>query len=214
MIKLNRINREEAIRYLGGSSIKIDESTDELLDACEEQLLKAVSAKYLYKKIALGDSDLLVGESIRAHLKGCAEAYLMCATLGAEVDKLIRTASVRDMAQAVVLDAMASAAVEQLCDMAEKEIAEKASDSFLTWRFSPGYGDYPIELQKEFLSALDAPRKIGLCASDSYMLTPSKSVTAIIGLSREPVEGKRRGCASCGMAKECKFRRTGQHCEF
>ena len=214
MIKINRIDREEAIRYLGGSSIKIDESTEELLDACEEQILNAVSAKYLYKKVLLGESDLLVGESIRAHLKGCSEAYLMCVTLGAEVDRLIRSASVRDMAQAVVLDAMASAAVEQVCDEVEKIIAEQAPGSFLTWRFSPGYGDYPIELQKSFLSVLDAQRKIGLCASESCMLTPAKSVTAIIGASSSPVEGRRRGCAGCGMAKECKFKRTGKHCGF
>ena len=212
MIKLSRINRGEALRYLGGSGIGIDESTEKLLDLCEQQLLKAINAKFLYKKIALENSGLIVGEDIKEHLRGCDEAYLMCATLGAEVDRLIRTASVTDMARAVVLDAMASAAVEQVCDEAEKALAEKSP--FLTWRFSPGYGDYPIELQKVFLSDLDAPRKIGLCASDSFMLTPAKSVTAIIGIGSEPVEGRRRGCAGCNMAKECKFRKTGKHCGF
>ena len=214
MIKLSKINRGEALRYLGGSGIGIDESTEKLLDSCEAKLLKAINAKFLYKRVTLESSGLIVGEDIRTHLIGCEEAYLICATLGAEVDKLIRTASVTDMAQAVVLDAMASAAVEQVCDEAERLLAEKAPDTYLTWRFSPGYGDYPIELQKVFLSDLDAPRKIGLCASESFMLTPAKSVTAIIGISREPVEGKRRGCAGCNMAKECKFRRTGKHCGF
>ena len=84
----------------------------------------------------------------------------------------------------------------------------------MTTRFSPGYGDYPIELQKSFLHILDAPRKIGLTANDSFLLTPVKSVTAIIGLSENPIERKKRGCAICNMNQSCIYRRNGEHCGF
>ena len=82
----------------------------------------------------------------------------------------------------------------------------------MTFRFSPGYGDYPIELQKDFLRILDAQRKIGLTVNDNFMLVPTKSVTAVLGLSKNPIEQKKRGCAVCNMRDKCKYRRNGEHC--
>lgn len=214
MIKIDSINRNEALRYLGGAKVDMNSDMDRLLSVCEAELLSAIKPKYLYKTIELKDSGLLIGDSIKTHLRGCEKAVLLCATLGAEVDKIIRTAQITDMAKAVVLDAMASAAVEQVCDLVEKLIVDEYDDSYLTWRFSPGYGDYPLSLQGEFLRLLDAPRKIGLCTNSNSILTPTKSVTAIIGLSDTPVENKRKGCAACNLNKTCKFRKAGIHCEF
>ena len=77
------------------------------------------------------------------------------------------------MARAVVLDSFASVAVEQVCQKVDEILAEKYSGKYMTFRFSPGYGDYPIEMQKEYLRILDAPRKIGLTTGDSCLLVPS-----------------------------------------
>ena len=118
------------------------------------------------------------------------------------------------MSKAVPLDAMSSAAVESVCNSIEEELARENPRSFLTWRFSPGYGDYPLEVQAELLRLLDAQKKIGLCADESFALTPSKSVTAVIGLSDTPPEKRRRGCAVCNLRHECKFRKAGTRCEF
>lgn len=91
-------------------------------------------------------------------------------------------------------------------------LAEKYSGKYMTFRFSPGYGDYPIEMQKEYLRILDAPRKIGLTTGDSCLLVPSKSVTAVLGISDNPIERRKRGCAICSMKGKCRFRRNGEHC--
>ncbi len=208
------ISRAETLRCLGNSSVAMNDEMQSLLDSCEEKLLRSLRPKWLYKRLNPSECGLLEGESIREHLSGCGDAVLMCVTLGTETDRLIRSAQVEDMASAVVLDAMASVATEQLCDELEAEIAAKFPEKSLTWRFSPGYGDYPISLQKTFLSLLDAPRRIGLCTNDSSILTPMKSVTAIIGLSDAPVERKRRGCAGCNLNKTCKFRKAGTRCDF
>jgi 5-methyltetrahydrofolate--homocysteine methyltransferase len=214
MIELTEINRAEALRYMGGSKVEMNEIMEALLNSCEKDIIKAASPKYLYKKIPLENSGLLIGNTINEHLKDCREAVLMCATIGAGVDKLIRSASVTDMAKAVVIDAFASAAVEQVCEKTEELIKQEIPDKYFTWRFSPGYSDYPIELQEKFLSILDAPRKIGLCANESSLLTPTKSVTAIIGVSDKPIEKKRRGCAGCNLRESCQYRKTGERCEF
>lgn len=214
MITLDRINRREAVRYMGGAGVEMNAGMERLMDGCEQELLRAVQPKYLYQIVDLPQETLMAGEDIRRHLQGCRQAVLFCATLGAAVDRLLRVAQVRDMARAVVLDSMASAAIEQVCRQADERIAAQLPGQYLTFRFSPGYGDYPIELQKTFLRLLDAPRKIGLTVSDSCLLIPAKSVTAIAGISDAPVERQRRGCAVCNLRGTCQYRKNGDHCGF
>lgn len=214
MMTLQKLNRREALRYLGGAGVQRNEVIERMMDDAEQELFRAAHPKFLYKIISLPDVELTVGEDIKRHLEGCNRAALLCATLGSEVDRLIRVAQIQDMAKAVVLDSMASVAIEQVCCQADELIAEQLPGCFLTFRFSPGYGDYPIELQKTFLTRLDAPRKIGLSASESYLLIPAKSVTAIAGISENPIPQKKRGCAVCNLRETCQYRRNGEHCGF
>lgn len=214
MIKLEKLNRNEAVRYLGGSGISLNYRMDRLMDECEREILAKSSPKFLYIEKDLPCEELMQGEDIKNHLDGCEKAIVMCATLGAEIDRLIRINQISDMAKAVVLDSFASVAIEQVCSKVDELIAEKYERYFQTFRFSPGYGDYPIELQKSVLSMLDAPRKIGLATNENSLLTPTKSVTAVMGLSKTPIDRKKRGCAVCNMRDRCKFRRNGEHCGF
>lgn len=212
MIELEKLNRNEAVRYLGGAGIRLNYRMDVLMDECEKAVLEKASPKYLYVEKNLPCPQIMGGKDIESHLNGCEKAIVMCATVGSEVDKLIRISQISDMARAVVMDSLASVAVEQVCNAFDKIIAEKYSDYNMTFRFSPGYGDYPIELQKIILQMLDAPKKIGLCTNDNFLLTPTKSVTAVLGLSKNPIERKKHGCAICNMRETCKFRRKGLHC--
>ena len=214
MITLTPLNRREAVRYLGGAGVQMNAEMERLMDVCEAQLRGAAQPKVVWKRIDLPCEALTAGEDIVRHLSGCTQAVLLGATLGAAVDRLIRVAQIRDMAQAVVLDSMASVAVEQVCTQADALLARQFPDMYMTFRFSPGYGDYPITLQADFLRLLDAPRKIGLTATEHYLLTPAKSVTAIAGLSPEPIEKQRRGCAVCSLRNTCQYRKNGEHCGF
>lgn len=214
MIKLEKLNRSEAVRYLGGAGISLNYRMDMLFSECESEILKTANPKFLYSEKSLPDSRLTAGNDIKSHLDGCEKAIVICATLGAEIDRLIRVSQISDMAKAVVLDSLASVAVEQLCSKIDELIAEKYPEYYMTFRFSPGYGDYPVELQPVILNMLDAPRKIGLTANENYLLAPSKSVTAVTGLSKEPIAQKKRGCAVCNMRERCKYRRNGEHCGF
>lgn len=214
MIKLDKLNRNEAMRYLGGTGVKLNYRMDMLMDDCEKTVVAKSEPKFLYMEKDLPCNELMCGKDIENHLDGCEKAVIMCATLGMEIDKLLRVSQISDMAKAVVLDSFASVAVEQVCSKVDKMLAEKYSGWFMTFRFSPGYGDYPVEMQKYFLRELDAPRKIGLTTNDNFLLMPTKSVTAVMGLSKNPIERKKRGCAVCNMRDKCKFRRNGEHCGF
>lgn len=214
MITLEKLNRNEAVRYLGGAGIQMNEQMENLMDECEKAVLEKAAPKYRYIELDLPCDDIMGGKDIANHLEGCEKAILMCATLGADIDKLIRISQISDMAKAVVLDSFSSVAVEQVCNKVDEIIAEKYDGYYMTFRFSPGYGDYPLSLQQDFLRMLDAPRKIGLTTNDSFLLMPSKSVTAVMGLSKNPIERKKRGCAVCNMRGKCRFRRNGEHCGF
>ena len=220
---ITSINRAEAFRYLGIKGVP-DNATIQLAYECEKILLAEMAPKFCWayadifensdNSVKLSGYALsLSGNDLSAHLDGCCGAVLLAATLGNGVDMLLRKTQAQDMAKAVILDAMASAAIEQVCDEAEKEIAEKMENKHFTWRFSPGYGDFPIEVQKDFLTALNAQKVIGLCASQSGMLTPTKSVTAVIGVHEKSVQQQKHSCESCNMRDRCNYRKTGGTCQ-
>ena len=152
-MKLTDINRAEAFRYMGMRG-EIPENIVTLADECESRLIAAASPKFywIYADIAdiseetvtlAGHKLVLRGKDISEHLNGCFGTALLCATLGDGVDKLLRTVQTEDMAKALTADALSSAAVEQVCDIAEKEIGERFAGKFTTWRFSPGSGRFP-----------------------------------------------------------------------
>ncbi len=199
----------------------VPENISALADECESRLLKVCTPKYCwvtaqidgrYPITLTGYKLMLNGNDISDHLDGCFGVALLCATIGSGADDLLRRVQSEDMAKALVCDALASAAVEQVCDEAENEIRSRFPDKFTTWRFSPGYGDFPIDCQKDFLAAVNAQRAVGVCLSGGGLLTPTKSVTAVIGLSDSPVSAKRRGCASCAIREKCLYRKNGGHC--
>ena len=204
-----RFDTRQALRYLGISTEEPDSATRALLRRAERTLRAAAGPRAVAVRAARDDiSPYLQGNDILRHL-------LLACTLGAGVDAALRAAGASDMAYAVVLDALASVAVEQTADAAEQTLRneEREEGQFLTGRFSPGYGDYPIAVQNDLLRLLDAPRKIGLCATPAHLLTPRKSVTAVLGVAGHPVTGRRAGCANCALRERCAYRKEGKTCE-
>ena len=214
-IVLHGIDKETAERYLGYGTSSADPVTAGLLRKCEAELLLKIQGRYVYKIYDLkegqpvGCSLHLPGNSIREHLEGCSKALFLCATLSSAVDRLIRKKQIGSMAEAMVTDALASAAVEQVLDGAEAQIFTKHPFREHTWRFSPGYGDLPLEIQGAFLDLLDAPKRIGVCVSTSLLLVPTKSVTAIIGLGEHIEKKNRKTCEICTLRGNCSFRCGG-----
>ena len=224
MKTIESIDQKEALRYLGYVGNKPEENIQKILNECESNVLDMIDPRYIYKcfniisnqdKIVLDNCKLeLTGNDIVNHLKGCTKVILMCATLSINMDRFIRVTQITDMTKAVIIDSLASVAIEKVCDNIQDDIMEEFSGYFQTYRYSPGYGDFPIEIQKDFLSVLDAPKKIGLTSTDDCILTPKKSVTAVIGLSETQLRTEKRGCQSCNMRDTCIYRKKGERCGF
>lgn len=225
MYKDIKLDKGEVLRYLGYNNQSIDGGLDGVIDECMEEILKISRYRYTYRIFDIRKSDYcieldgtsvrLTGSDIYDHLADCPKCALLAVTIGIETDNAIRIAQNTDMLKAVVLDACATELAEKVCDMAEDEIKAIAAEEGLgtNFRFSPGYGDLPLDAQKGIINALDAGRKIGLTLTDSSIMIPGKSVTAIIGFTKDraAMAGK-SGCDICSMKDTCKFRKAGTTC--
>ena len=124
---------------------------------------------------------------LRQHLEGCSEILLFACTAGAEMDRRIARAKLLSPARGLLMHAIGAQQVEGGCDRLCQRLAELFPDRQLTDRFSPGYGDLPLAMQRDVMEALDCGRTVGITLTDSLLMTPGKSVTAIIGMKeKEP----------------------------
>ncbi len=206
-----KIDAAETRRYAGlKSAANFDEKN--ISDACEDALLlldvRGVWKIYDYdcaSRIVNSEPPFeIIGASIVKHLAGCEKVACIAVTVGENIENEVsRRFSTGEYVSSVLLDAAATAAVEQAADSLEKIIArETAKDSYkMRWRFSPGYGDWQLDNQKNFFEITGA-REIGMSLSAAFMLIPRKSITAIIGLEKiisgEKITGKhKKSCATC-----------------
>lgn len=152
-------------------------------------------------------SFTLKSKDLSTNLRGCEEAVLFAATLGNAPDQLMSRYEITDMTKAVVLQAASAMLIEAYCDEIQEAIRVKESSRgyFLRPRFSPGYGDLPISEQRKIFQVLECEKRIGLTLTDTMMMLPTKSVTALIGLTKEVSSCHIGKCKQCSK-KDCEFR--------
>ena len=235
----SKLNRGPWLRLLGVGEEHLKKAeTDEKMHAAlvrlQEQMEEAEdmlweAARPAFAWAVVETADLPVeGVSLAKHLEGCDRLVLMAVTLGPEVDELISETQVSKIALSVVIDCGASVMAELAANLAEeqirRELAAEAVPSadvdlsadiaplYVTKRFSPGYGDSPLEMQTQVLGMLDAEHQLGITLSKGFMMSPSKSITAIMGLADHPVTGRLATCEECVLRDKCRFRAEGRLC--
>ena len=214
--KPEAIDLKQAARYFGQRG-ETDASTEALLKKCAVPLLAAATPRAVWLEgdvDSLTEAGLLQGSDVFRHLTGCHSAVLLAVTLGPGVDAQIRRAGIGDIAAGVASDALGSALAEQAADLAEAELRQWAAEQgkYLTGRYSPGYGDWPITVQPKVAAVLDTARRAGLCVTDTNLMTPRKSITALLGVSDRPVKGHLAGCGHCVLRTRCEYRKRGITC--
>lgn len=215
------LNLSEALRYLGVPG-EPDPVLLAQLSAMSDKLTRSVTPRYIWRVFPLsfrgegptleGAGLTLTGTMAARMLGACSQAVLLACTLGAWFEALLRAEQARSMAGAALLDACGSVWVEAGCDQAEGEISARFPGLYRTDRFSPGYRDLPLALQKDICTLLDASRRLGVQVTDSFLLNPSKTVTAVIGLSERPQPARIRGCGFCNLRENCQYRKGGKTC--
>ena len=183
-------DKKEVLRYAGvrGSA----EELNVLLDECIREANGVLTYKVCYCEIPVfrNKEELELGfckvnsRDLAKNLEVCDRAVLFAATVGVGIDRLIARYSALSPTKALIFDAIGSERIEALCDVFCQDI-EREKRKKIRPRFSAGYGDLPLEFQKAIFSVLDAPRKIGLSLGEGLLMSPSKSVTAIVGIAKE-----------------------------
>jgi len=186
-------DRKEILRYAGvrGSVPEVEELLTECLQEITEKLTykvcwTAFPVLFYEERLSLGFTETN-STALRRNLAGCTEVVVFAATIGIAIDRLIARYGAVSPAKALLFQAIGAERIEGLCDVFAREIAEqKAAECLRTrQRFSPGYGDFPLTVQKDIFAILDCSRKIGLSLNDSLLMSPSKSVTALIGITKK-----------------------------
>lgn len=212
------IRIKEAIRYLGYGRQAIDEPTLALIHESFEELDEIAEVKFVYRIFELSFLDMktvqvkklnINSSNLVKNLQSCRSCIMFGITLGTNVDQMLQKYERINIAKAVVFQACAAAFLENECDKLQNNWAEELRNEgkYLRPRFSPGYGDFSILCQKQILEMLDAPKKIGLTTTESCMMIPTKSVTAIIGISDTNENCHKVGCEVCEK-QDCIYRRS------
>lgn len=184
---LPSVDRREVLRYAGVRSSSGE--TEELLCRLDEAISlieTRLEPRVCYCVLDISECDFGASLDIRRHLRDSHSVIFFAATLGIELDRLILKYSVLSPATALLLEALGNERIEALCDLFCEDMrlqGLEAGDA-LRPRFSAGYGDLPLEYQRDIFALLDPPSRIGVTLNDSYLMSPSKSVTALIGVEK------------------------------
>lgn len=187
---LLKYDLRETARYMGYKhGAEPSEEICELVDEAYKELCKVVQPKYIYKEydfIKTEDGIIVDGIEFKSkkllnHLLNSTSIVLFGSTIGVGADTLVRKYSVTDVAMTSIAHCVGASLVENLCDKACDELKKEIKGEHRP-RFSPGYGDLDISSQKDFFKLLPITKQLGVTLSENYMMTPTKTVTAFIGV--------------------------------
>lgn len=212
-----KIDKKEVLRYAGHRGDYVPDNVEAAAEKMCGLILQNISPKSRVIQCAvqpaengvvLGGSRLVLqGRDIKKHLDGCAFCYVLCATIGYQADMFIRSMQVQSALDGLMADAAATAAIEAYCDLLENRLRseQKRQGKFVTWRYSPGYGDFPFEQQPQVLNLLQAEKYTGIHCNRACMMIPSKSVTAVMGIANKKPRRSAGKCAFCPNKGNCNF---------
>ena len=189
------MNLKEILRYLGYGQEEPDDAMVALIEECYGELQLVADPKLTSRRIPVkvnGDGNILLegikifSRDLTKNLIGCSEVVVFAVTLGSGTDMLMNRMVKLDIAKASILQACGAAMLEDYIDEFQAGLAQKLVDEGLRIRprFSPGFGDFYLEYQKEIFQIINPEKNIGVFLTDGKVMIPEKSVTAIIGIMR------------------------------
>lgn len=206
--------REETLRYLGHSGQTLTDEEERRVSEAISELISIAKPMSCFRVFPLTTADGMISVPAEISLnypdlvrllENSHSILLLAATLGLELDRRLRYYAKTDASRMVIMDAAASAMIEQYCD----DLQEKLPFAGYTFRFSPGYGDVPLSMQKEIVRVLETEKRIGLTLTGSLLMIPQKSITGIVGIGGEK---KNRSCDGCRLFEQCEYRKRGAVC--
>lgn len=211
--------KKEILRYAGCKG-ESEATVQALLEECLEEVLPKLSYKVCYMELPLGIKGntcdfgcmKLESKDLVKNLQGCEKIILFAATIGVEIDRFIQRYGHLSPAKAMMMQAIGAERIESLCDAFCSDL--ESGTAVPRPRFSPGYGDLPLEIQKDIFAILSCSKHIGLSLNDSLLMSPTKSVTAFVGMQVSDMnrmgndkagKEKKHSCLNCSKT-DCAYR--------
>ena len=178
---------EEILRYAKGTGA--NDNIRDLVRECTDEACDIIKYSVCYRELSLDVQGSVCdfgffrsnSKNLASNLDGCRRVIVFAATIGIGLDRLISKYSRLSPSKALILQAVGTERVEALCDLFCADI-KKGTGASAKPRFSPGYGDLPLEVQRDIFSVLECEKRLGISLGDSLLMSPSKSVTAFLGL--------------------------------
>lgn len=226
---LIEIDEREVLRYLQYKDQDIDDNLSDKIKHCIDITREIINPRFIFRKYKIkklklsevksevyleGANLTLQSEDIYNLLLECDECILMSATLGLEIEREIRKLTYTDLTKGIIIDACATTAIEEVCDIVQDNIAKKLlkEDKYITYRYSPGYGDLSIEKNVDINNLLNSQKEIGLTVTNSGIMIPRKSVVALIGVSRKGTTNTKKSCDNCSNRYNCDYNKEADGC--
>lgn len=204
------VDQREALRYASVRS-EVDEALMQLFQECARQASDACTPRICYCCLSKGELYDCIPQARACRADSFAQAeyfILFVATVGIEVDRLVMKYSKLSPIKSLFFQAIGAERIERVCEVFCDKVAEEYSHSELTAerRFSPGYGDFSLSAQENIFQILSPQKNIGVALTDSLMMSPSKSVSAVIPLTKRGGLLQEQTCESCGL-QTCAYKR-------
>lgn len=223
---LININENEVLRYLEYKGQDINDNLKNTINECIKLAKEKINPRYILRvypilrkkennEIEIKGSNLkFSSKDIYKLLENCDECIIIATTIGMEIEKEIRKYSYTELTKSIILDACATTAIEEFCDLIQENLKLKLSNQgkYITNRYSPGYGDLSIDANIEIINILNSSKEIGLTITENKIMIPRKSVIAIIGISNSNVEVESRSCLNCKNYNSCKYKKGDEAC--
>lgn len=210
-------NPKEVLRYLGYGNNEPIPSVKKQIDDVTNQVFSVLNCRGCFTICDIQHSGNTVdfgafsvtSASLSKNLKRCHKAILFGATVGSDVDRLLAKYSKTSPASAAIAQAVGAVAIESFCDLLCARIEKKleGKNLYLRPRFSPGYGDFSLTHQKDLFRLLECPKNIGVSLTERFMMTPTKSVSAVIGIGEDNINCVNSGCEICEKREICPYSR-------
>lgn len=223
-----KIEKNEVLRYLEYNGQDIDEKLDSIIDDCIKVTKEKINPRYtmgVYSilkdkthnkdQIKFKENNLVIeSKDLTNLLKDCSKCIIISTTLGTDIEKQIKINSYLNLTKSIIIDACATTAIEEFCDILQSniEINLKKEGKYITSRYSPGYGDLPIHINEGIINLLDTQKKIGLTITQDKIMIPRKSVIALIGISEYKKVYKQKSCSECSNYNNCKYKKGDDNC--
>lgn len=187
--------------YLSYKNIAQSEEVARLITECSDEISMADTFLFKYKKM-IEPLEFMKSEPYSSYLKNSNGYYLICSTLGHEIDRKIKYYGKSDIIKSEIFDSVANAYIELSAESLKNQLTESYS-----YIFSPGYQGSDISDIRYILDELRG-EEIGMVLTDNFSILPQKSIVGILATETT----KQKECGNCAMLNSCIFRKSGKRC--